>query len=1016
MVRRVALVCLEVAVGTLVVAALALAGSAWRLSQGPVSLGFLLPYADDLLHPPETPVRVAVDDVRLAWAGWERAVELRAFGVHLIGGGETLSHIGEVAVSLSFRALLAGKIAPTSLEFIHPRVWLVRQEGGEVEFGLRQAGGEPATDAGLASNLLNELSGPPRSGSRFAYLDRIGIVGGVLHLEDRKLDIAWDSGRADLTVRRTDAGLAGSFQLRPDAGTVAGDLGYDGQLERVDLRLEIDEVDANPLFSKIGKLTGANVLRARISGHADIRIGTDGRVQRSGFRLKGGEGEVDGPFPFAFRSFDVTGETDRDELRVAAARFDLGGGTATAKGVLARVGGTVTMNATVEVPEFPLEDLYGLWPTSFARPARNWVAAHITDGAVRDAAIAFTARMAVDGEAAGEAKFDSFNGRFALHGASIEYLAPLPPIRGVDATAAFGGERIDFAVQGGRLGEISIGDGAVSIEGIGAPQESMKISVAASGPAVAALDLLAHPRLALLSRADLRVAAGAHSTRLRFEFPLLAALAADDMVIAAESEISGFVLRDAFAGRPVENGAARLDFEDGRMRIEGEADFVGARARFSWFRDFASADGGRLDGRLALTDAHARILGAESFVRGRAPTRFVYRRGASGGDLLTVEIDLSPAALALPGFGWSKLPGFPGKAGFTAELADGRFAGIPSFAVRAGDFRMSGRQTRAAGGTVLEIDRFAVGRTSARARIREAPTGELAVELTGEAFDAGPLIDGMDGESEIPELGELALSGRFAKVWIGSGPPLEDVLVRLERDAGKWRVVRLRGALPEGGKRVSAAMTARAGGHDLKIVAGDAGALFAALGLAGSVRGGALDLTARRAAADAWKGTVGMKRFRIADAPAMARLLTMASLSGIGDLLQGRGIAFSAFTAPFAYKNGAATISDAHAIGSELGLTVSGRVGRDDVDLRGTIVPAYTLNSLLGNIPILGKFLTGGEKSGVFAASFRARGSIDALELSVNPLSMLAPGILRKLFDGLTGFAPEKPNAPSEGG
>ena len=461
----------------------------------------------------------------------------------------------------------------------------------------------------------------------------------------------------------------------------------------------------------------------------------------------------------------------------------------------------------------------------------------------------------------------------------------------------------------------------------------------------------------------------------------------------------------------VENGAARLDFEDGRMRIEGEADFVGKRARFSWFRDFASADGGRLDGRLALTDAHARILGAESVVRGRAPARFVYRHGASGGDLLTVEIDLSPATLTLPGFGWSKPPGRPGEVGFTAELADGRFVGIPSFAVRADDFRMSGRQTRAAGGTVLEIDRFAVGRTSARAKIREAPTGELAVELTGEAFDAMPLID---GESEIPELGKLALSGRFAKFWIGSGPPLEGVRVRLERDAGKWRVIRLRGALPEGGKSVSAAMTARAGGHDLKIVAGEAGALFAALGLAGSVRGGALDLTARREATDAWKGTVGMKRFRIADAPAMARLLTMASLSGIGDLLQGRGIAFSAFAAPFAYRNGAATISEAHAIGSELGLTVSGRVGRDNVDLRGKIVPAYTLNSLPGNIPILGKILTGGKKSGVFAASFRARGSIDALELSVNPLSMLAPGILRKLFDGLTGFAPEKPDA--EGG
>ena len=1014
MVRRVTLVCLEVVIGTVAVVALVLAGSVWRLSQGPVSLRFLLPYADELLHPPGNPIRVAVDDVLLAWAGWERAVELRALGVHLIGDGETLSHIGEVAVSLSFRALLAGRIAPTSLGFIRPRVWLVREEGGQVEFGIRQAGGEAAPDAELASGLLNELSGPVRSGSRFAYLDRISVVGGVLHLEDRKLDVVWQSGRADLTVRRAAAGLAGSFDVRPEAGSgaVAGELDYDGKLERIDLRLRFDEIDAGPLSSKIGMPAGVGVLRARISGNATMRIGTDGEVRRSSFRLKGGEGEVGGPVPLAFRSFDVMGELDRDQLRVAAARFDLGGGTATVKGIMTRVAGTATMNATIEIPEFRLEELYSLWPSSVARPTRNWVTANILDGAVRDVAVAFTARMAADGET----KLDSFNGRFAIHDASVGYLTPLPPIEGVEATATFSDERVDFAVHGGHLGALSIREGAVSIEDIGAPRESMTISVELGGPVGAALDLLAHPRLALLQRTDLRIAAGVHSTRLRFEFPLLDALTADDVVISAESLIAGFVLRDALNGLQVENGAARLDLKGGRMSIAGEAEFAGAPVRFSWTRDFASRKGARLAGHLTLNEAHARMLGVESVVRGRVPTRFVYRHGVSGGDLLTAEMDLSPATLTLPGFGWIKPPGRPGEAGFTAAIEDGGVTGIPSFSVRAGDFQMSGRQMRTASGNVLEVDRFVLGRTAARVKIRDMPTGGLTVELTGDAFDAMPLINGMDSGPAMPEIGRLVLSGRFGKFWIGSGPPLSDVQVRLERDAGEWRIIQLRGAVSEGGKRLSVAMSARAGGHDLKIVTGDAGAFLAALGIGGTVRGGALILVASREASAAWKGTAGIKRFRVAGAPEMARILTMASLSGIGDLLQGRGIAFSALTMPFMYANGVATVSEAHAIGSELGLTVSGQIGRDRVDLRGTIVPAYTLNSLLGNIPVLGELLTGGKKGGVFAASFRARGSLDTLEISVNPLSMLAPGILRKLLDNLTGFAPGKPGVPSEGG
>ena len=65
------------------------------------------------------------------------------------------------------------------------------------------------------------------------------------------------------------------------------------------------------------------------------------------------------------------------------------------------------------------------------------------------------------------------------------------------------------------------------------------------------------------------------------------------------------------------------------------------------------------------------------------------------------------------------------------------------------------------------------------------------------------------------------------------------------------------------------------------------------------------------------------------------------------------------------------------------------------MDLRGTLVPAYTINSVLGNIPILGTLLTGGEGEGVFALTYRVSGAPDSPTVSVNPLSALAPGFLR---------------------
>ncbi len=70
----------------------------------------------------------------------------------------------------------------------------------------------------------------------------------------------------------------------------------------------------------------------------------------------------------------------------------------------------------------------------------------------------------------------------------------------------------------------------------------------------------------------------------------------------------------------------------------------------------------------------------------------------------------------------------------------------------------------------------------------------------------------------------------------------------------------------------------------------------------------------------------------------------------------------------------------------------------DTLDISGTLVPAYVLNTVLGNIPVLGNLLLGGAGQGIFAANFRIAGPLGDPKVSVNPLSALAPGVLRRLF------------------
>jgi hypothetical protein len=207
---------------------------------------------------------------------------------------------------------------------------------------------------------------------------------------------------------------------------------------------------------------------------------------------------------------------------------------------------------------------------------------------------------------------------------------------------------------------------------------------------------------------------------------------------------------------------------------------------------------------------------------------------------------------------------------------------------------------------------------------------------------------------------------------------------------------------------------AQAGGQRRVVIltSDNAGAVFDALDIAHNVVGGALSVEAvidDSRPGRSIGGVIKVDDFHVVDAPALAKLLSIVSITGALEMLQGEGLPFDRLNAPFAYRDGVLTFSDARAWGLSLGLTMEGDIDfeRDRVELAGTIIPAYLLNSALGNIPVIGDLLTGGKGKGVFAATYAVEGPRDHPTVIVNPLAALAPGILRELFTGIERAAAE---------
>jgi len=146
--------------------------------------------------------------------------------------------------------------------------------------------------------------------------------------------------------------------------------------------------------------------------------------------------------------------------------------------------------------------------------------------------------------------------------------------------------------------------------------------------------------------------------------------------------------------------------------------------------------------------------------------------------------------------------------------------------------------------------------------------------------------------------------------------------------------------------------------------------------------------------------------FKLNELPALTKILTLASLQGIADILTGEGIRFKEFEMNFSNKGDLLTINEIYAIGPAISVMMDGYVEKNRlISLRGTLVPATTLNKVIGSIPFLGNILVGKKTGeGVFGVSFKIKGPPKDLKTTVNPIKTLTPRFITRTLEKIKKF------------
>jgi hypothetical protein len=188
----------------------------------------------------------------------------------------------------------------------------------------------------------------------------------------------------------------------------------------------------------------------------------------------------------------------------------------------------------------------------------------------------------------------------------------------------------------------------------------------------------------------------------------------------------------------------------------------------------------------------------------------------------------------------------------------------------------------------------------------------------------------------------------------------------------------------------------------LVIESKNAGRVLTGLKVTDTVRGGQLRLTNifKDNKFKSFDTKIELAKFRIVEAPRALRAFSVLSLAGLYSLVEGDGTAFRRGEAVLETRGPTVKIVSMKASGEAVGVTMLGVYDRATkrVDVSGNLVPVNQISKLLGKVPLLGDFIAGMDKSGIFVSQFTVTGTSDDMKTAVNPVSSIAPGLLRDLF------------------
>ena len=662
-----------------------------------------------------------------------------------------------------------------------------------------------------------------------------------------------------------------------------------------------------------------------------------------------------------------------------------------------------------------------MWPILIVPEVREWVIERIERGSLQRIEVGVNSPVRNLSRRGPPIPDDGLAVNIVASGVTLHPVDELPSVRDADMKARVTGRTASVTIAqaasdtpAGR--KLNITDFVFEVPDMAPKPAPAKVKFRIDGPVPAVAEILASERLSEFSGTlvDPNSSKGTVSAVVTLGLPIKRELTKADTVYSIAADLGGFAADKLVMNQKLEANALKVVANNAGYQVKGEVKINGQPAAL----DYRKPAEGDADIKLQATldDLSRARLGLDlgPAVSGSVPIKLTGKIGASD-SRVGIDADLTSLKLdnVLPG--WVKLPGKSSRAAFNVVQK-------PQ-STRLEDIVIEGAGTLIKGSIEVDQNGELIGanfptyspsegdKTSLKAD--RGSDGVMKVTMRGDVFDGRGFLKSAisgkeaDAKSKTRNI-DFDIDLKLGAVAGYSGEALRSVDCKLSRRNGVIRNFALSGKL---GRDTPLTGDLRGHGQGRDVIyldTNDAGAFFRFTDTYSKMIGGQLQLamdppTVEPAAKD---GLMNVRDFSVKGEGALDRVAAGGSVGAQN------GIAFSRLRAEFTRQNGQLTIREGVVKGPTIGATIEGSIDYpgNQVRMSGTFVPMYGLNNMFGQIPIFGLLLGGGSNEGLIGVTYEVVGTPGQPVLRVNPISAMAPGVLRKIFEFGTG----KQNTPVE--